>query len=432
MVRPKRDVRFIPLALTNSFFTPRRFRICWAIMKMTWRRSVLLFCAAMFLAGVGVGQPVFGADSVPTAKPNAVRSTPGLEAAQAISTITGVAISPLLGVGAVGAYRWFKAPAEKRPRLSWYAQPWFWVPALLLVALTFVKDTFGAALPTAVKKPFDVAETIENKISGLVAAGAFVPLIAAIFTAAGDDGAAWTGETGLAMINLMPLLNVLTVPFAVAAFVVVFLVSHVVNVLILISPFTTVDTALKSVRVGLLSTVALTSFANPYVGAAWALAIIVACWFLAGWAFRLFVFGAVFTWDLGTFRKSRFKLEADSNWVFTARPIGKTPIRTYGRLSRGFQSELILKYRPWLLLPRRTETLPHGQYAVGRGLFYSEVVLLGPDADTSVIALPPRYRTHEEELSSIYLLGGLREIGAVRGMKMAWRSLKEIFGLSRV
>src|SRR5262249_24195941 len=36
--------------------------------------------------------------NAPTAKP-----TPGVEAAQAISTITGVAISPLLGVGAVGA-----------------------------------------------------------------------------------------------------------------------------------------------------------------------------------------------------------------------------------------------------------------------------------------------------------------------------------------
>src|SRR6185369_14670248 len=91
--------------------------------------------------------------------------TPGLAAAQAISTITGVAISPLLGVSGVGAYKWFKAPPEKRAGLAWYAQPWFWVPALLLVLLALIKDTFGTALPTAVKKPFDVAELIENKIS---------------------------------------------------------------------------------------------------------------------------------------------------------------------------------------------------------------------------------------------------------------------------
>jgi len=64
------------------------------------------------------------------------------------------------------------------------------------VLLTFVKDTFGTALPTAVKKPFDVAEAIENKISGLVAAGAFVPLIAMIFTSAGGDDSALYGDAG--------------------------------------------------------------------------------------------------------------------------------------------------------------------------------------------------------------------------------------------
>src|SRR5262245_50674215 len=93
--------------------------------------------------------------SEPPSKPRSTE-TPGIAAAQAISTITGVAISPLLGVSGVGAYKWFKTSPEQRGRLPWFAQPWFWVPALVLVALAFVKDTFGAVLPTAVKKPFDV------------------------------------------------------------------------------------------------------------------------------------------------------------------------------------------------------------------------------------------------------------------------------------
>src|SRR5262245_38606238 len=66
---------------------------------------------------------------VPAAKP-----TPGVEAAQAISTITGVAISPLLGVGAVGAVKYYRTPEAARGRLPWFAQPWFFVPALVLVA----------------------------------------------------------------------------------------------------------------------------------------------------------------------------------------------------------------------------------------------------------------------------------------------------------
>jgi len=149
---------------------------------------------------------------------------------------------------------------------------------------------------------------------------------------------------------------------------------------------------------------------------------------LAGWSFRLMVFGSVFTWDLVSFRKSRFKVEPDSNWMFTAREVNKTPIRTYGKLSRGPQGELVLNYRPWLFLPRRTLTLPPGKYAVGRGLFYSEIIELDGDSAPPVMTLPPRYRSHEEELSSIYVLAGVQDIGAVKGFKAFWNWLKELFG----
>lgn len=390
--------------------------------KLLWPCSVLLLCVSLLFGGV-----VQAAESSPQTPrtSGSAKSTPGLEMAQAISTITGVAISPLLGVSAIGAWTYFKAPSEKRAKLSWYAQPWFWVPALLLVAVAFVKDTFGTALPTAVKKPFDIAETIENKISGLVAAGAFVPLIAAIFTTAGGDDSALYGEAGLAAINVTPLLNILTVPAAVAAFVVVWMVSHVINVLIIISPFTTVDAALKAVRLFFLTTVAGTAFVNPYVGAIWSLVLILVCWLLAGWSFRLMIFGTVFTWDLISFRQARFKVAPDANWVFTAQAAGKAPIRSYGKLTRSANGELVLNYRPWLFLPRRTLTLPAGHYAVGRGLFYSEIVCVeDADTTTSVVTLPPRYRSHEEELSSVYSLGGVQEIGVLRGFKALWSWLQ--------
>jgi hypothetical protein len=390
-------------------------------MKKLLRSCPAVLLGVALLSG-GVAQ---AADS---ASRSSSKSTPGLEAAQAISTITGVAISPLLGVSGVGVVKYFKTAPDQRAKLPWYAQPWFWAPALLLVALAFVKDTFGTALPTAAKKPFDIAEAVENKISGLVAAGAFVPLIAMIFTSAGGDESRLYGEAGLAMVNLAPLLNILTVPAAIAAFVVVFMVSHVINVLILISPFTTVDAALKATRVFVLGTVAGTAFVNPYVGAAWSLVIILICALLAGWAFRLMVFGSVFTWDLVTFGKTRFKVEPESNWIFTARAMGKTPIRTYGKLSRGPEGELMLSYRPWLFLPRRTLTLPPGKYAVGRGLFYSEIIELDGDSTPPVMTLPPRFRSHEEELSSIYTLAGVQDIGVVKGFKAFWNWLKELFG----
>src|SRR5579859_5145470 len=67
---------------------------------------------------------------------------PGVGIAQTLSTITGVAISPLLGVSAVGCYQWCKAETEEqKAKLPWFASPMFWVPAFLLVAACFIKDT---------------------------------------------------------------------------------------------------------------------------------------------------------------------------------------------------------------------------------------------------------------------------------------------------
>lgn len=393
------------------------------------RRTVWAIFALILSAAILLGSATPTADSSRKESPESTVSTPGLAAAEAISTITGVAISPLLGVSGVGAYKYFKAAPANRARLPWYAQPWFWGPALLLVALAFVKDTFGTALPTAVKKPFDVADAIENKISALVAAGLFVPLIATIFSATSSDSSRLVSEMGLATIDLTPLLNLLTVPAAIAAFLVVWMVSHVINVLILISPFTTVDAALKSARMFVLATVAGTAFINPYVGAVWSLLLILFCFLVVGWAYRLMIFGTIFTWDMITLRNGRFNVRAGANRVFTARPLQKTPIRTYGRLSRGADGRLTLDYRPWLIFPRQTLTLPEGTYVIERGLFGSDISRSDGESTVSAITLPPRYRSHEEELNALLSLGGVRPAGVLKGFKNFWSWLRSAFGV---
>lgn len=347
----------------------------------------------------------------------------GVQVAQTISMLTGVAVSPLLGMSAVGAWRYYHAPAEQRPNLPWFAQPWFWVPALLLVALCFAKDTLGTAAPTALKKPLDVAETVEHKVSGLVATGAFVPIAAAIFTAPGG-GSASLGAAGFAALDLHWLYNGIMVPISMAAFFVVFLASTAINILILISPFTTVDAALKSIRLALLATIAGTAWANPWIGAAWALILVAIAWFIAGWSFRMFHFGSTLLWDLLTFRRHRFEPRPEANWLFLSRKLNKVPVRTYGKLSLDAPGNLVLKYRPWLFLPERTLTLPAGQYAVGHGLLYSEIVKLEGEDTRSVLFLPPRYRGHEEQLVPIYKLTGVQPAG----LRAVWRWIKGALG----
>jgi hypothetical protein len=198
-------------------------------------------------------------------------------------------------------------------------------------------------------------------------------------------------------------------------------------VLILISPFGTVDVVLKSARLFLLTTVAATSLANPYFGAAVALVIIVIAWFLAGWSMRLLVFGNVFAWDLLTLRYKRFTPEEKGSRAFTARRIEKVPVRTCGKMRRDGQGRLVLDYRRWLILSRRTLILPEGDYSVGRGLLNPEVLHLNDGVAKSLLTLPPRCLAHEEEIAMLYQLAGVQDVGMIKGVKAFWGWIKSLF-----
>jgi len=391
---------------------------------------VLALCCAVLLSA-----PARAAAEAKKAEP--VAKAPGVELAVMASQITGIAISPMLGVSGVGAYQYFKADTpEEKAKLPWFAQVSFWLPAMLLVGVCAFKDTIAAVAPPGWKKPLDIAETLENKVSGLVAAGAVVPSLVAvasklITTSAGLDHApvvvGGLGLIQLGVIDLSWLLTILMVPLSIAVFAVVWVVGHAINVLILLSPWGAVDTVLKGLRTSVLSLVAATAYIDPVVGVTLSAVIVVAAYFMAGWAFRLMVFGTEFTWDFFTFRAKRFKLLADGNKLFTAREISRVPMRTYGRLWQEADGKLIFKFRPWLVLPERAIEIPRDGLVVGKGVFYSEVLGYDKEADSNLtlLLLPPRYRGHEELFARNYRISGTCEVG----LRKAWGWLKEAFGL---
>ena len=388
----------------------RRFLLLAALFAMTAR----CWCPSAVCAAA----PAETASAANTVK----QST---ELAHAISEITGAAISPLLGVSAVGVWKYFHAQSpQQRVRLPWFAQPWFWIPALVLVTACFLKDTAGIVAPRLLKKPLDVADAIEHKISGLIATGAFVPLVIAVFPSAKPE-ASLSGTSGfLAAVDLSWLGNGLLVPVAMLTFLVVLLASNAINILILLSPFAIVDTALKGFRLLVLLTVPATAFMNPRLGAVWSLIIIGIACLIAGWSFRLSCFGWVIVWEFVTLRRKRFHPDSSVNWLFLAREINQVPARTYGKLLRDERGRLLLNYRPWLVLPERVLVLSEGQYAVAKGLFYSQIMRVDGERLSAAMLLPPRYRGHEEELVSIYGLAGVRDAG----LRATFRWFKELLG----
>jgi hypothetical protein len=310
----------------------------------------------------------------------------------------------------------------------------FWLPALLLVGLCAAKDTLGATLPPGWKKPLDVLETLENKFSGLVAAGAVVPFAMDAMGKLLFGGGEATAHTAtlaahgfatvdLAAAQLSWLLDLLTVPFGIAVFVVVWLASHAINVLILLSPWGAIDAALKAARTALLGLITLTATMNPWLGAALSLVVIVVAFFVAGWAFRLTIFGSVFCWEFLTRRRNRFTPAAEENALFAGAHFPGVPVRTFGRLRRTAAGGLEFVYRPWLVFAARTAPVPlaPAELGVARGFFFSD--LETPEGRT-FFTLPPRYRGHEAELVRRCGFGGVREAG----LRKAWGALREMLG----
>lgn len=354
--------------------------------------------------------------------------------AAAVAAVTGIAISPLLGTGAYGAYHYFRTPVKERHTLPWFAQMSFWLPALGLVGAVAAKDAAGAALPPGWKKPLDVLDTLENKTTGLIAAGAVVPFTMVALSkmiAGSGDTTALNPEvlsmSGLATIHLAAidgswLLNILTVPLGIAIYAIVWMGSHAINGLILLSPWGAIDATLKTAKTALLGLVALTAQLDPMISAILSVVLIFIAWFIAGWSFRLTVFSWIFCWDFFSRRNRRFSVGMHQTSGFAGVGLKGVPQRTYGDIARDDRGNNTFVYKPWLVMPPKRVPFPEGtDLAAGRGAFFSNVT----DGEQELLVLPPRYRTHEAELASLYnFKRGVEPIG----LNKAWSWLRGAIG----
>jgi hypothetical protein len=356
------------------------------------------------------------AESAPPAPPAKEEQLPGVALSQGVTEITGVAISPLLGVSSVGAWRYWKTPAESRATLPWYAQPWAWGAGFAVLALCFLKDSLGTALPGVLKKPFDMVELFENKVSALVASGAFVPLVAAEMAKhleaekAAVPTASLGGET-MAFIDLSWLM----IPGAVIAFLLVWICSHAINVLIILSPFSTVDAGLKLLRTGLLAMIGAVYSIAPWLAAVLCVVIICVAAWLAPAAMRLAIFGARFAADILLPWRGRRRATPESPHVFTLGRLAGLPPRTGGRLVLLDDGTAVFRYRRWCVLDERTIPLPEGTRQVEKGILSPALVHGRGEAETILLLFLPRYRGHEEKLAEHLKLHGVRDHAMARG-----------------
>ena len=400
----------------------------------------------MILVALVGGSSLGAVESSPPSPAEKLRESmllPGVSLSQGVSEITGVAISPLLGVSAMGVMTYYKTEPHLRHRLPWYCHPGVWGTGLALILVCFLKDFLGAAAPPLVKKPLDFLELFENKLSALVATVGFVPLVAlamAQFNKIQPQAVNHLADSGLAVMPLASVVDFgvhtpwISIPVAMVAFGVVWLSSHAINVLIALSPFGIVDAGLKLVKLGLMALVAGSYLIHPYAGAAVSLLLILIGMLFAGWSFRLTLFGTLMGRDF-LLNKRATTTDVESGVKgFLARRVAGVPVRTLVRLQQDPAGSPILTYHPWLLLPERRIVVPEAEMVICKGLLHPSLAqrtAKDPASVRDTLILLPRYRRQEEVIARHFGCQEVMDGALLRGFKAMRLWLVEMLSSGR-
>ena len=362
----------------------------------------------------------------------------GEKISTALASVTSTAISPLLGVCALGAWQYYHTPKEQRDRLPLIQKPKFWIPIILLLILIFIKDTFGGFAPL-IKKPLDAAEVlfvnhaalvlvafpfVLNQVSRVMGFTSWKTLLSCLLS--GPVVYAATPETGGLQHAVSLATALLYTAVGVAVTFVVWLVGHAFDVLAMISPFPFLDFLLKAVRNTVFAVLAITALLSPHLGLLLSLAVILVSILIFGWALRMAFFGVVFAWSLlrVLLMEAREKVErGDRVQAFTARA-GKLPRRTYGHLSLAEDGTPLFCYRRLLVGPQSTLKVGRsGSFSVAQGIFFPSVI--EPIESTSkhqvTFRLLPTYRGAEESIRACLALAQVRDLRWTKGLRSFWK-----------
>lgn len=368
---------------------------------------------------------------------------PGVSLSEGISEITGVAISPLLGVSAMGVWTFYKTEPHLRHRLPWYCHPGVWGTGLALILICFLKDFIGTAAPPLVKKPLDFLELFENKVSALVASVGFVPLVALAMAHFNKEPPQAMNELAGSGLAVMPLASVIdfgvhtpwiSIPVAIVAFGVVWLSSHALNVLIALSPFGIVDAGLKIVKLGLIALVAGSTLIHPYAGLAVSLLLIFIGLLFAGWSFRLTLFGTLMGSDFLLNKRATAADVETGVKGFLARRTEGVPVRTLVRLKQDAEGRPVLNYHPWLILPERRIAMAEAEMVICKGLLHPSLAQRHAPAPASVrstFILLPRYRRLEDTIARHFGCQEVMDGALLRGFKAMRLWLVEMLSSGR-
>lgn len=158
---------------------------------------------------------------------------------------------------------------------------------------------------------------------------------------------------------------------------------------------------------------------SPFLGAAVALVILFVAGLIASWAFRLTVFGTLFGLDVMLPGRSRKLVRPTEPHAFLAQKIAAVPVRTYGRLTRGEKGEVTFSFRPWLILPERSISIPAGSVAIAEGVPFPSLLHASDEQKRRAILVIflPRYRSHVHSIAAHFEIVEIEESPLMKGFR---------------
>lgn len=346
---------------------------------------------------------------------------PGVDFAEGVTLLTGTSVSPLFGVTALGAWRYYKTPAVMRAELPWYCTPLALGIGGLILLLGLCKTTVLSAFPL-LKKPFDVVGTVTSGGNAILASATALPFITQqMMLSLPNDAVALVSDPSLQLASSLSLgwfdLRYLLIPVVIVWFGLVWMASNALNVLIMLSPFGFVDAILKLFKVLLLALITVATLISPLLGVLLCLVLVYVAWLVAPWSFRLTLFGLLVGLDVLMPGRGRRKARVEQPEGFLARQIEGVPVRTYGQVKRATNGQLVFSFRPWLLLRKRELVIPEDRFSVSKGLLFPSLSRAeGEQGKTrDLISFLPRFRSHEQAIATSLGATGVREHAVVRG-----------------
>ncbi len=307
-----------------------------------------------------------------------------------ITQITGLAINPLLVLIVIGVLDWQSLPEGATPLL--HANPWFWGSLCALLAFSLGLRLLTPLIPGFGKLLKGVI-LVEQKIMGLLTAGLLIPTIALTME---NTGLTSSDHAQVAVAGIFGTSGYVVAGLLIYS--VVWVVSHVIDSLVLLSPFALIDATLLTMRTTLLAILGVAYWIEPAFSAGICCLLIVICFLIAGWCIRINILASTFAFDLLTLR---CKWMRPNQWpirVFITGKSGLAPTRTRGLLERD-PDGLRVRWRRFYWLTKRSTVLHRGSAKLVRGVVWSELYAESSPKVLVTLILPPRYFNHDQWIS---------------------------------